>query len=148
MGLTMRFLEQENGFFVELGRGMENSLDISPALCLDRTGSALFLVDFKIQNDVLAGVKTGNRSCRRFRIVLLRVQFVIRVGVEPAESIIPGVIGITASHGVGPHVLQEYDAAGERVVGFVAYHAANGAQLRFSLFVLGVRSGGERGDGR
>jgi hypothetical protein len=25
--LTMRFLEQENGFFVELGRGMENSLE-------------------------------------------------------------------------------------------------------------------------
>src|SRR5437016_4537403 len=33
-----------------------------------------------------------------------------------------------------------------RVVEFVAYHAANGAQLRFTLLVLSVRSGRERGD--
>src|SRR5256884_8736284 len=75
---------------------------------------------------------------------LFRVQFVIRVGVESAEPVTSGVIGIAASHGVGPHVLQENNATGERVVGFVAYHAANGAQLRFTLLVLSVRSGRDR----
>src|SRR6266480_1445820 len=125
---------------------MENSRENSAAAYLDMASSVLFLDDFQIQDDVLARVETGHRAGCRLCIVLFRVQFVIRVGVESAEPVTSGVIGIAASHGVGPHVLQENNATGERVVGFVAYHAANGAQLRFTLLVLSVRSGRERGD--
>src|SRR5439155_1342472 len=119
---------------------MENSRENSAAAYLDMASSVLFLDDFQIQDDVLARVETGHRAGCRLCIVLFRVQFVIRVGVESAEPVTSGVIGIAASHGVGPHVLQENNATGERVVGFVAYHAANGAQLRTVRGVVSDKS--------
>src|SRR5215469_12711566 len=130
---------------IATGKG-EGSREKLPGALPPYDGSALFLVDFKIQNDVLAGVETGNCSRCGLCIVLLGVQFVVRIGVESAESVVACIVGITASHGVGPHVLQENNASGERVVGFVAYHATDSAKLRFALFVLTVCGGRQYGD--
>src|SRR5215472_6965918 len=129
-------------------REREGSLEKLPGALPPHEGSALFLDDFKIQNDVFAGVETGNCSRHGFLIVLLRVQFVVCVGVESAKPVAACVISVTAPDGIGPHVLQENNASGERAVGFVAYHATNGAKLRFTLFVLTVCSGRQYGDGR
>src|SRR5205807_10506653 len=91
---------------------MENSRENSAAAYLDMASSVLFLDDFQIQDDVLARVETGHRAGCRLCIVLFRVQFVIRVGVESAGPGTSGVIGLAASHRGGSQVLQEGNASG------------------------------------
>src|SRR5437773_11739840 len=107
---------------------MENSRENSAAAYLDMASSVLFLDDFQIQDDVLAGVETGHRAGCRLCIVLLRLQCVVRVGDESAEPVASGCIGIDASDRDGPHVLQENNGAAERVVGFAGYDAESVAQ--------------------
>jgi len=68
---------------------------------------ALFLVDFKIQDDVLATVEAGDRAGRRLGAFLFRVQFIIGIRIQTAEAVAAGVIGVTAADGIGPHVSSE-----------------------------------------
>src|SRR6266446_4398058 len=62
---------------------------------------ALFLVDFKIQDDVLATVEAGDRAGRRLGAFLFRVQFIIGIRIQTAEAVAAGVIGVTAADGIG-----------------------------------------------
>ncbi len=84
---------------------------------------ALFLVDFKIQDDVLATVEAGDRAGRRLGAFLFRVQFIIGIRIQTAEAVAAGVIGVTAADGIGPHVLQKNNAAGNGAVGLIRHHA-------------------------
>src|SRR5438874_12727133 len=108
-------------------------------LYLDSTGSALFLVDLEIQDDVLARVETGYSARRRLRVVFFGVQLVVGVRVQSAETIASRIIGVTASHGIGPHVLQKNNTAGKGVIGLVGDHATDRPKLSFALLVLSRR---------
>src|ERR1700730_8519492 len=101
-----------------------------------QTQSALFPVDFQVQVDFLAAVKTRNGARRRLGGFFFRMPFVIRIGVKSAEPIAAGVIGIVAPDGIGARVFQENNAAGDGTLGLVHDHAADGAELCFALFVL------------
>src|SRR5437899_2037789 len=64
------------------------------------------------------------------------MQFVIGVGVQAAETVVSGVVGITATNGIGTQIFQENNAAGKWAVGLVSHHAAHSTELRFALLVL------------
>jgi hypothetical protein len=98
--------------------------------------SALFLVDFEIQNDVLAAVEAGDRAGWGFGAFFFRMQFVIGIRIQAAETVAAGVIGVTATDRIGAHVFQKNNAAGKRAIGLVRHHAADGAELSFVLLVL------------
>ena len=51
--------------------------------------SIFLLFDFQVQRDVLAAVKTRNRTCRRFRALFFRMDFVVGIWVKPAEAVLP-----------------------------------------------------------
>src|SRR5205814_6809256 len=85
--------------------------------------STLFLVDFEVQDDVFPRIKTRHRACCGFLIVFFSVQLIIRVWVEPAEPVAPRIIGITAAHGVGPHVFYENYAAVMRFLSLFGHQA-------------------------
>src|ERR1700694_946737 len=103
--------------------------------------SALFLVDSEIQNDVLAAVKAGDGTSWGFGTLFFRMQFVIGIGIQAAETVVAGVIGIAAADGIGAHVFQKNYAAGKRVIGLVSHHAAHRAELSFALLVLSHANG-------
>ena len=101
-----------------------------------KRNSALFLVDFEIQNDVLATVEARNRAGRGFSALFLRMEFVIRIRVQAAETVTAGVIGVTAADGICAHILEKDNTAGEGAIGLVRHHAADRAELGFALLVL------------
>src|ERR1700687_1630171 len=103
--------------------------------------SALLLVDFEIQTDVLATVEAGDGTGWGFGAFFFRMQFVIGVGIQAAETVVAGVIGVTAADGIGAHVFQKNDAAGKRAIRLVHNNAADCAELSFVLLVLGHTSG-------
>src|SRR5205807_1801882 len=61
--------------------------------------SALFFVNFEIQNDVLATVEAGDGTGWGFGTLFFRMQFVIGIGIQAAETVVAGVIGVTAAFG-------------------------------------------------
>src|SRR5438309_7718526 len=67
------------------------------------------------------------------------MQFVIRIGVQSAETIAAGVIGVTAADGIGTHILEKHNTTGKWAIGPVRHHAADRAQLSFALLVLSYR---------
>src|SRR6266699_1295554 len=103
--------------------------------------SALFLVDFEIQNDVLATVEAGDRTGWGFGAFFFRMQFVIGIGIQAAETVVAGVIGVAAADGIGAHVFQKNHAAGKWAIGLVCHHAAHRAELSFALLVLSHTNG-------
>src|SRR5207253_10660043 len=103
--------------------------------------SALFLVDFEMQNDILATVEAGDGTSWGFGALFFRMQFVIGIGIQAAETVAAGVIGVTAADGIGTYVFQKNYAAGKRAIGFVRHHAAHSAELSFALLVLGHTNG-------
>src|SRR5882724_8332380 len=58
----------------------------------------LLLLDFQIQDDVLAAIKGGNRTCSGLGAFFFRMEFVIGVRVQAAESITAGVICVAAAN--------------------------------------------------
>src|SRR6266851_5554820 len=106
--------------------------------------SALFLVDFEIQNDILATVEAGYRTGSGFGAFLFRMEFVIGVGIQAAETVVAGVVGVTAAYGIGTHVFQKNNTSGKRVIGLVRHHAAHGAELSFALLILSHTKGCEQ----
>jgi len=66
--------------------------------------SDFFPVNLQVQIDFLAAVEARNRARGRFGAVLLRMHFVIRIRVEPAEAVTARVIRVIAPHGICPRV--------------------------------------------
>src|SRR5437899_12938069 len=69
-----------------------------------KRNSALFLVDFEIQNDVLATVEARNRSGSGFTALFVRMLVVMLIRVQAAETVTAGGIGVTAEYGVCAHI--------------------------------------------
>src|SRR6267378_561559 len=103
--------------------------------------SAFFLVDFEIQNDVLATVEAGDGTGWGFGAFFFRMQFVVGIGIQAAETVVAGVIGVAAADGIGAHVFEKNHAAGKRAIGLVRHHAADRAELSFALLVLSYTNG-------
>src|SRR5882762_8004908 len=64
------------------------------------------------------------------------MEFILCVWIQPAETIAPGPLGITASDRTAPHVFPKDNAARERAIGLVRPRAAHRSELRFALLVL------------
>src|SRR6266852_1272916 len=69
------------------------------------------------------------------------MELVIGVGIQAAETVAAGVIGVTAAHGIGAYVLQENNAAGKKAIGLVRHNTPDRTQLCFVFLVLGHTNG-------
>src|ERR1700689_2375234 len=102
----------------------------------DARRSTLLLVDFQIETDVFAALKTGDRAGGRLRIFFFSMDFVVRVWIEAAESVLTGIVRIGAAHHVGARVFQKNNALGDGIVGLVPHRSVHGGELGFWLGVL------------
>src|SRR6267142_6094267 len=113
-GLWFRFRAGGNGFtrvrtkravlilthlVVSAGRALPSG---SRNLGGGKSRLGLLLLDFQIQYDLLATIKARNRTRSGFGAFFFRMQFIIGVQVQAAESITAGVIRVTAADRISP----------------------------------------------
>jgi hypothetical protein len=97
--------------------------------------------EFEIDFDVAAGIEAGNGANGRGEAVVLRVDFVVDVGIESAKTILAGRVGNVGSDGLRFRVEQIDDAGRHGIVALVEHLAVDGAQ--FGGGVLGTESEGK-----
>src|SRR5579859_2326255 len=103
----------------------------------NNASSGFLFLDFQIEHNLLLAVEAGDSMRRGFRPVFFRMNFVVRVGVEAAEAVVPFVVGYVAANRIGARVLKEDHARRNWILGrFVDNHAAHGTQLGLALGVL------------
>src|SRR5208283_1268805 len=107
-------------------------------MALRRSLDSLTFLPFnlEIERDFLAAVKGRHRLYLGFRPFKFRVDLVIHVGIQAAESVVAIRIRKAAAHCVGPQVLQEHHAVGKGRLRFVGDDPSHGTQLRLFLGVL------------